>query len=272
MPREFSDSRAVPNEYHCDQHKNFQYHTLRSPKCSGMMGFKKCQESHLQNEPSQDSLSLIWGESQIVAVLCDGVSQSFYGNLAAYEVSTQLSRYLWDNRNRCVSAHEVTMFLNSLQKEIATLVQRQQLPENLPPIVRNVLEKRREYGSETVLAACVIETQRSFADVYVLGNIRVTWRGKGDTSRTRVLPDRERWSSKHGCKGIPEVRYWHIQPFISLSLLSDGLAEVFPSGIWNASKFKSLCQIEQSSHDDDIAVAYFERKLTFLEKHLHRNY
>lgn len=256
-------------EYHCDQSKNFQYIAVDKAEWSGMSGFKKCLESHLHNQLSQDALSLIWGETQVVAVIADGVSQAFYGNLAAYEVSTWLSWYLWENRKRQPSALEVTRFLDSLQEEVDTLVQNKQIPEDLPAIVREVLEKRREYGSETVFAACVLDLIKASADIYVLGNVRVDWRCNDNVPITLVFSDKERWSSKHGCKGIKEVRSWNLDSVISLSLQSDGLSAVFPTGIWNVSELKSICQSEQSSHDDDISVAYFECKPNLLGRRNH---
>src|SRR6185295_2679194 len=59
------------------------------------LGYRRCKDFDEGNQPGQDFASVRGDKHYIVGVVADGVSQSFYGNLAAAYLSQFLLGYLW---------------------------------------------------------------------------------------------------------------------------------------------------------------------------------
>src|SRR5215213_5656161 len=54
------------------------------------LGYRRCAEFDEGNQPGQDYAVVRVGDGYVVGVVADGVSRSFYGNLAAESLSTWL--------------------------------------------------------------------------------------------------------------------------------------------------------------------------------------
>jgi hypothetical protein len=104
----------------------------------------------------QDYLTFRFGESNLVFAVCDGVGQSFMGNLAACMLGDGLVEWLWGIRRPADAGNfskAVTEALNALTSTSAPRVAEYKLPDNLPPILVQALEMQRRYGSESMFVA-----------------------------------------------------------------------------------------------------------------------
>jgi hypothetical protein len=104
----------------------------------------------------QDYVTYRYGKTDLAFAVCDGVGQSFMGELAARILGEGLIDWLWqigapDNTDSF--ADDATEALNKLTetsaKEIASFL----LPMHLPPMVVQALEMQRRYGSESMFVA-----------------------------------------------------------------------------------------------------------------------
>ena len=104
----------------------------------------------------QDYLTFRFGQSNLVFAVCDGVGQSFMGNLAACMLGDGLVEWLWGIRRPADATNfskAVTEALNALTATSARQVAEYKLPDNLPPILVQALEMQRRYGSESMFVA-----------------------------------------------------------------------------------------------------------------------
>src|SRR5690242_19400055 len=62
------------------------------------LGYRRCRDFDSSNELGQDFATVRTSGDFTVGVVADGVSQSFYGHLAAMHVAKTLRTYLWENR------------------------------------------------------------------------------------------------------------------------------------------------------------------------------
>lgn len=194
--------------------------------------YSRSADSRASGDPGQDSLVVQEDGIRLAFSLCDGVSQSFYGDLAARFLGNALVNWLWEYRKPISSETfrtELTAFLNGLVKEASAQVAAHPLPAGLPEMLRQVLEEKRALGSETTFIAGLLDT--------TVGSLYLTWMGD---SRLRLwgpqgeftaqLGDafhtQERWSTRRGCLG--EVHFFHLPlaHFHYLIAYSDGLARL----------------------------------------------
>ena len=81
-----------------------QYHDYSVPLldtfASVCVGYRRCRDFDVENKPGQDFVAVKGDVNYIVGVVADGVSQSFYGNIAAKAVGEWLIEMLWENRQQ----------------------------------------------------------------------------------------------------------------------------------------------------------------------------
>lgn len=110
-------------------------------------------ETRGQGQPNQDFLAFRVGRDDLCFVVCDGVSQSFFGDFAARLLGERLLDWLGENAPDSTEPKIVAPLLYNFLM---------QLPENarkelsgitydngLPELLREVLEEKRLKGSET---------------------------------------------------------------------------------------------------------------------------
>jgi hypothetical protein len=175
--------------------------------------YSRSADSVAQETQGQDYLAFRYDDERVTFALCDGVSQSFMGDVAARFLGDQLVDWLWkyDGPSEPVAlAAAVQMYLNHLRSEAETLISQYPLPDDLPALTREALEGQRAYGSEAMFVAGRAELSS--------GQDRVLLCWLGD-STLKALDDKgqiintgphgttaERWSSVHGVKG--RVHAW----------------------------------------------------------------
>ncbi len=206
--------------------------TARQRACFGYRyAYARSADSRASDDPGQDYLVLREDGVRLAFALCDGVGQSFYGDLAARLLGDALVDYLWEKHpaNPEVFREGLAAFLDGLVEMASAQVAAHPLPEDLPPMVRQVLEEKRALGSESTFIAGLLDTEAGLLHLAWMGDSRLRlWGAAGEfTARLGdAFHTQERWSSRRGRVGelhtfslpLAELRY--------LIAYSDGLARL----------------------------------------------
>ena len=125
----------------------------------GWLGYRRCHDFDAVPEDQgigQDSAALYSDERFVVGVVSDGVSQSFYGNIAATILTDSLIERLWENRAAPPDAETFEKWLLEAESEMAQAVQTACISDRLPAMLQKNLESsRKKKGSQAVFAAFV---------------------------------------------------------------------------------------------------------------------
>jgi len=207
-------SRPGPYKVSVDQHRETGVQTFAFGPFVVRYLFARSKDSVESGEPGQDYIAIQYDDRSLVFALCDGVSQSFYGDLAARFLGDALVDWLWKRlpagEFHVEAIRRMLMeCLSSLVPEATQAVQSIPIPPDAPPMLRDVLEQKRAIGSETTFACGAIEMPSPSQPE---GRIVLAWMGNSelqlwgrDHDRTRELDavwdDRYRWSTKVGPKG-----------------------------------------------------------------------
>lgn len=229
--------------------------------------YARSTESRNGGDVGQDYLAILQQPGSLAFALCDGVGQSFYGNLAAKFLGDALVDWLMSLSPERLSspelAGELSLYLDSLKNEAAGMVQQYPLPENIPPMLQQVLEKKRSMGSESTLVAGRIEFSTDTVLLIWMGDSRLRiWDQQEET--TQILGDTfltaERWSTRRGPVGTVHVFCGLPAQVKRLTAYSDGLAVLdnrlkgTPPG--NGTVNRIITEVSQDLASDDIS--YFE--------------
>ena len=206
--------------------------------------YARSADTAAASDIGQDYLALRHDDRTFVFALCDGVSQSFYGNLAARLLGDALVTWLWDELPPGGDDAAIGAALNArllaLTAPATELVQQHPLPNGLALMLREVLEQKRASGSDSTFVCGRIDLP---CDELPQGRLILAWMGD---SRLRIWgPEGERsaelggcfdtaqrWSSRRGpVKGRPNV---YVSPLtrdgrpviLSLAAYSDGLSRL----------------------------------------------
>jgi hypothetical protein len=104
----------------------------------------------------QDYVAYRYGKTDLAFAVCDGVGQSFMGELAARILGEGLIDWLWQisaPANADSFADDVKAALNRMTETSAQEIASFQLPAHLPSMVVQALEMQRNYGSESMFVA-----------------------------------------------------------------------------------------------------------------------
>lgn len=203
----FGQKLALPQE------KETAICSATNKKLSFRYGYARAHESMLLGDKGQDYLTFINQGNKFVFTLCDGVSQSFFGDIAAKYLGDSLldwfNQYLPDGMN----PEPIRLALNTCLAEATVagseLVNKHQLAVDIPEMFRAVLEDKRNLGSETTFVGGRIDLPGSN---YPEGRAVFAWLGD---SRLRIwdaqqeithrlsgeFKTMQRWSSKRGSLG-----------------------------------------------------------------------
>lgn len=205
------------------------------------LAYARAAESQAAGQPGQDYVAWRLGEGMAVLAVCDGVGQSFYGDLAARFLGDALVDWLWREVPAATDAGALTALLaERLQAWTAAAtvqVQEYPLPEGLPALQRQALEQKRAIGSQSMFAAARVDLPgpsqpQGRLIVAWMGDVRLRlwageteWVGQGAPGSDSA----QRWSTRVGpVRGLPHLL---VQPLLAgglsrLVAYSDGLAEL----------------------------------------------
>ena len=234
--------------------------------------FSRSSESYLNNTYGQDYLNLRNKGRKLCFALCDGVGQSFCGQIAAKSLGDQIVDWIW---NLPVGFHEdkvlqdnVNDYLNLAAVTAHEVVRTFLLPENLPDLVRRALENLREYGSETVFLSGRIDfapfntLTPDLLTIFWLGDVQIhLYNHQGTVYQvTEKWVNSERWSTKFGIKGTDRVNIFigELNNIERVIVHSDGISSLREQ-LYTLSKRPETLrmgveQLRNSPTSDDISL------------------
>ena len=178
--------------------------------------YTRATQSRDIQDPGQDYLVIRNDRRKFAVALCDGVSQSYFGGIAARFLGDRLIDWLWDLENPG-DQRAVTSALNAYLREL-TLAASDEIEfparageSELSPMMRDVLEETRSGGSESMFVGGRLELP---SPALPNGLVLVTWMGDsrlrlwGTSGELHVTSTNtsERWSTRAGpIGGSPHV-------------------------------------------------------------------
>ncbi len=215
---------------HLPQDKETPLTTLVTPFGTVLYLYSRSIDSITGGTTGQDYVAFHYDDKNLAFAVCDGVGQSFMGDVAARALGDGLVSWLWEIRQPedaagfSAAAHEA---LNDLTRETKKLVADYALPESLPPILKQALEMQRAYGSESMFVAGRI----------CLGGpgtwVALCWLGDAPVAAVDVdgkLVDlsphgqtSERWNATTGVKGVIHAWVSHGETIARVAGYTDGL-------------------------------------------------
>jgi hypothetical protein len=241
--------------------------TLQAPHCQIRYAYARSDESQLAGENGQDELCFNVDEQRVCFALCDGVSMSFMGDLAAAFLSRALVEW-WLNvptlklADRDLSG-TFTAFINGLTGEAMQRVAGYKFPPDLAPMFVEVLEQKRALGSESMFVSGVIDFSSKRIALTWMGDSRLRiWHNTQDLTQQnlgKAFQTNERWSSRRGCIGQTHIWQSKLSAISRLAAYSDGLA-ILDGKMDSPYALSTLQQITRMVHEmpnsDDLS--YFE--------------
>lgn len=243
---------------------------ITGERFSYCLAYARATETQTTDSLGQDYLTLCEDGETFTFVLCDGVSQSFYGDLAAKYLGDALLTWLRDLPD---ALEDTVDFRTALRDTLQALtvtgtrqVQQLSLPSDLPGMLREVLEEKRSLGSEAMFVCGRIdlpnsELPRGRALLAWMGDARLrVW---GETRELKLpgeFKTEQRWSTRRG----PVMSEPHVYAvplhdgetaITRLMAYSDGLTDLdtwdtLPS---DAELSALIAQAKASPLSDDIA-------------------
>ncbi len=214
------------------QERESPVEVLQGPRLGCRYVYARSADSQSGGDRGQDYIVLVADEMRLAFVLCDGVSQSFVGDLAARLLGDALLEWLWTtlniNQDESAAAVDLQACLKQLTGQATEHVRTYTLSPDIVPIVRGVLEQKRALGSESTFVAGVVDTAAGQLFLAWMGDSRLRLWGEGGEWVDRLDPNtfqtRERWSSRDGPVGELHVARMSLQGLVSVAAYSDGLA------------------------------------------------
>jgi hypothetical protein len=236
--------------------------------------YVRSQESVRENESGQDYLTYSDQGDSFLFALCDGVSQSFFGELAAQLLGNDLLTWLRELGGSVTEEDlhvSLTDRLSDLTGQASQIIQNHPIGMNTPAMIAEVLEEKRSMGSESMFLCGRIDWPR---EEIPEGRMLLSWMGDGririwkkerelTSDLGEILNTNQRWSSRGGVVGDPPkiflspIRdntqipiYTRIQVYTDGFELMDGI-----DSRMNDEKLIDLIQeIQQLPESDDLSM------------------
>jgi len=176
----------------------------------GAVFIQSSRDSRVHQQRSQDALGLFSCRPKTyVIVVTDGVSQSFFGDFAAWVLTEHLIEALcqWPEQQPFVEPRIWEAWGQQLSQQIAERYALLQPQSELTSMLQRVLEEKRRLGSETMFAAVRIDLPSKNHPQGRLrliqgGNIRLRiWGPEGHYEAP--LDEQRRWSTRRGFTAEP---------------------------------------------------------------------
>jgi hypothetical protein len=178
----------------------------------------RSSDTQRTGQPGQDFIAYSATPDRLCFALCDGVSQSFLGDVGARLIGEALIIWLEKECQAPLPALDLQtsllIFLKSITASATAQVKAQTLPPDLPMLMLEVLEEKRSLGSQSMFIGVRVDLPGA---EYPHGRIIFAWMGDSrlrawgtNGENTDVFGDSfktdERWSSNTGpVNGVPHV-------------------------------------------------------------------
>lgn len=208
----------------------FEKHELRPAGGGRVMvycGYRRCRDFDATNSKGQDYYSVRAGDGYVVGVVADGVSQSFFGDLAAKAVGQFLVDFLWRSRGEAISAEKLESELRGLERDVNAEVRAKEL-NHQPPMLAKALEATRAKGSQTVFTAFSLDLRGGEVVLYQVGDVSAWLYNRQGGWDQRSANQSGRWSSAgQSTLGLERSV---AQELTGLLVHSDGVREAWARG------------------------------------------
>ena len=129
--------------------------------CSLRYAYARSADSKKNDDIGQDHLTFSLTDQRLTFAICDGVSQSFFGDLAARAIGNALTQWMGALAAPLIDqgeGHEaLKRSLQTLIDPVTEEVMKLQFPEDMPGLVAVVLEKKRQLGSESTFVTGTLD-------------------------------------------------------------------------------------------------------------------
>ena len=193
--------------------------------------YSRSADSRVHQDQGEDYLAIHENGQRLVFALCDGVSQSFYGNLAARLLGEALVYWLWKGSpaNEETFQKDLEAFLDSLVEPASKQVETYPIPQNLALMTHQVLEQKRAVGSESTFVASLLDFAAGQLFLAWMGDSRLRLWGEDGEITSRLgesFHTAERWSTRRGRIGDLHIFSMPLSELRYLIAYSDGLARL----------------------------------------------
>ena len=166
------------------------WHELAGSKIDRLkiqLGYRRSRDFDKTDSPGQDFAVARCNLAHFVGLVADGVSQSYFGDLAAQHLGTHLLELLWNTRQQPLTAPDLEHELKLMQESLAQVVAGHHV-EHLPEAVRHALERTRALGSQAVFAAAIWDLHTHRLTAYRVGDVRLWIRSADSTTEINADP------------------------------------------------------------------------------------
>jgi len=266
----------MTNFFRIDQRQDMPITLVQGVNFQYRFAYSRSEDSLKENENGQDYIAINADDQRIAFALCDGVSQSFYGDLAAKFLGEQLVNWFWDNGDGLLQRHEqfphiLTDFITNMTDSSSKLVIDFSLPENIPSMLKVVLEKKRKMGSESMFVAGFINVISKQVMLSWMGDCRLRlWEIENEQSEMEfgqgVFQTKEHWSTHKGLIGSLHTRILHLNKSFRVMTYSDGLSRIDQKITRGSPSNKTIeniiseCRLLPSSDDISFLEIHVESK------------
>ncbi len=237
------------------------------------IAYSRSAESSQNEESGQDYLTVREDGERLAFSVCDGVSQSYMGNIGAKILGDCLVNELWDFRSirfftepnhlpKAKANIMVSLFSAARIAKQVLSISNQFITENDNEMLRRaLLEKRDTVGTEGNFAAGIIDKKEQLLFLIWMGDLRIRIYSEEKKSITHLgdpFKSSERWSSKRVLVGELHCQWFSLEEVSSLVVYTDGL-NVLDYKNFSAPLANELLNhlIEESRHkptSDDISI------------------
>lgn len=260
-----------------DPTKETSVQFIKRPFFNYRYAYARSADSQSSNDTGQDYLTFFEDQHTIIFALCDGVSQSFFGDLAARFLGQALVKWLGST-----APSTADDFCSALDQHLANLTQAASqhvskfvIPDDIPPMLQDVLEEKRVFGSESTFVCGRIDFPK---DSLPNGRLMLAWMGDSrlrlwgnGQERSQVLGNTfhtdQRWSTRRGpVGGRPNCFVSSLSGVNRIAAYSDGLTvldsyQTLPD---NNAVNKVITDSQNQPQSDDIA--FLEIALSQIQK------
>jgi hypothetical protein len=231
------------------------------------MGYRRALEYDPDNGVGQDRCAItVWGQT-VIAVLADGVSQSFAGEIAAEAVVDGLmSAITTALKEGSVQAlfTNLPAVLTGFARAASPKVREKPLPTTVSERLADVLEEMRANGSQAVFGAFCLDLRSKRLIGALLGDVRFRVRTAGDLilvdapahGRFEVTPDAD--SLQNGIVNTDALKVITIENVEMAWIHSDGVPDSWgaaPSNLLDSNTLSAA--LNHWARKDDASIVGF---------------
>lgn len=213
----------------------------------------------------RDFLAIREDSLRLAFALCDGVSQSFFSDLAARLLGEALLDWFWERT--APTSDETSLkgglstLLQSLPGPVTIQVLTYAIPDETNDELRNEWEEKRAQGSQSTFIAGLLDWSANRLLLAWMGESRLRlWHNPNEEITQQlgsiINPD-ECWSSLKGPLGELHTVVLPMSPNFSLAVYSDGLSRLDPAPVHQMSDRaiqEYMTMADEAPVNDDLSL------------------